>query len=164
MGEAAEAVLNGPMLLPVPDGPPAGATAARTGQTARVVTGTVLFVAGFAGVFTAYGALFGGLGGVLVEQAAAIMRVLGVVTIVLGLALGGWLPGLDGGRSSGGALCTFAHADHHLGVAREGLQLANRRARFGIRPLGTVDNHRCQTRQAQNQRPDLAKHPRPPVT
>lgn len=82
--------------LPVAGGvEPSGTTLVRTRQTGRVMLGTVLFIAGFTAVFVSYGALFGGLGGVLVDYADLITRVLGVVTIVLGLAFGGWLPGLD---------------------------------------------------------------------
>jgi cytochrome c-type biogenesis protein len=76
-------------------GEASGTTLVRTRQTGRVLVGTVLFVAGFTLVFVSYGALFGGLGGVLLDHADLITRVLGVVTILLGLAFGGWLPGLD---------------------------------------------------------------------
>jgi cytochrome c-type biogenesis protein len=58
----------------------------------------VLFVAGFSAVFVSYGALFGGLGGLLLEYQQPVTRVLGVLTIVLGLAFAGWLPGLDRDR------------------------------------------------------------------
>lgn len=75
-----------------------GSTLVRTRQTSRVLTGTVLFVAGFTVVFVSYGALFGGLGSLLVEYSQPITRVLGVVTILVGLAFGGWLPGLDADR------------------------------------------------------------------
>ncbi|WP_084956047.1 cytochrome c biogenesis CcdA family protein [Thermoactinospora rubra] len=60
----------------------------------RLVLGTVLFVLGFAAVFVAGGALFGGLGSVLYGSADVITRVIGVVTIVLGLAFLGLVPGL----------------------------------------------------------------------
>ncbi|MEU0563991.1 cytochrome c biogenesis protein CcdA [Nonomuraea sp. NPDC005983] len=60
----------------------------------RLVLGAVLFVAGFAAVFVLSGALFGGLGSVLLGHAEVITRVLGVVTILLGLAFLGVLPGL----------------------------------------------------------------------
>lgn len=49
-------------------------------------------MAGFAAaVFTFYGALFGALGALLMEQQALIVRVLGAVTIVSGLMLTGLL-------------------------------------------------------------------------
>jgi cytochrome c-type biogenesis protein len=65
------------------------------GRRGRVLTGTLLFVAGFTAVFVSYGALFGGLGSVLVQHAEVITRALGVVTIGLGLLFAGWLPGLS---------------------------------------------------------------------
>jgi cytochrome c-type biogenesis protein len=60
----------------------------------RLVLGSLLFVAGFAVVFVAGGVLFGGLGSVLLGNAEVITRVLGVLTILLGLAFLGVLPGL----------------------------------------------------------------------
>ncbi|GGO69939.1 cytochrome c biogenesis CcdA family protein [Nonomuraea cavernae] len=60
----------------------------------RLVLGTTLFVAGFAVVFVLSGALFGGLGSVMLGNAEIITRVLGVLTILLGLAFLGVLPGL----------------------------------------------------------------------
>ncbi|MFF0867775.1 cytochrome c biogenesis CcdA family protein [Nonomuraea sp. NPDC003560] len=60
----------------------------------RLVLGTVLFVAGFALVFVLSGALFGGLGSIMLGNAQVITRVLGVLTILLGLAFLGVLPGL----------------------------------------------------------------------
>jgi cytochrome c-type biogenesis protein len=55
------------------------------------VTGTALFVLGFAAVFTSYGALFGSVGSKLIVHQDAILRVLGGVTIVLGLTFAGAL-------------------------------------------------------------------------
>ncbi|TYB53754.1 cytochrome c biogenesis protein CcdA [Nonomuraea sp. PA05] len=60
----------------------------------RLVLGTSLFVAGFGLVFLLSGALFGSIGYVLLGNAEVITRVLGVLTIVLGLAFLGVLPGL----------------------------------------------------------------------
>lgn len=60
----------------------------------RLVLGTVLFVAGFAVVFVLSGALFGGLGAAMLGHADVITRVIGVLTILLGLAFLGLLPGL----------------------------------------------------------------------
>ncbi|TDD21063.1 cytochrome c biogenesis CcdA family protein [Nonomuraea diastatica] len=60
----------------------------------RLVLGTVLFVAGFGLVFVLSGALFGGLGSVMLGNAEIITRVLGVLTILLGLAFLGVIPGL----------------------------------------------------------------------
>ncbi|WP_101786381.1 cytochrome c biogenesis CcdA family protein [Nonomuraea indica] len=60
----------------------------------RLVLGTVLFVAGFAVVFVLSGALFGGLGAAMLGYADVITRLIGVLTILLGLAFLGVLPGL----------------------------------------------------------------------
>ena len=59
-----------------------------------MVTGALLFVLGFTAVFVSFGALFGGLGRLLLEWAPLLTRLMGVVTIIMGLAfLGGlhWL-------------------------------------------------------------------------
>lgn len=63
--------------------------ARRSGR--RTMLGAVLFVLGFAAVFTSYGALFGALGGLLIEHQEALVRALGVVTIIFGLVFGGLL-------------------------------------------------------------------------
>jgi cytochrome c-type biogenesis protein len=59
----------------------------------RVLAGTGLFVLGFTAVFVSYGALFGGLGVWLLGHTVAIQRVLGAVTIVMGLVFMGLVPG-----------------------------------------------------------------------
>jgi cytochrome c-type biogenesis protein len=64
-----------------------------TARRGRVLAGTLLFVLGFTAVFVSLGALFGGLGGWLIEHTVTIQRVLGVITIVMGLAFMGVLPG-----------------------------------------------------------------------
>ncbi|GAA3109577.1 cytochrome c biogenesis CcdA family protein [Streptosporangium carneum] len=61
----------------------------------RMVAGITLFILGFAVVFMAGGALFGGLGSALLGNVEIITRVLGVLTVVLGLAFMGLLPGLQ---------------------------------------------------------------------
>lgn len=55
----------------------------------RVVAGALLFVAGFTLVFVAYGAAFGSLGTALRRHERGIEQVLGVVTILMGLAFAG---------------------------------------------------------------------------
>jgi cytochrome c-type biogenesis protein len=65
------------------------------GKRGRVLLGSVLFVLGFSIVFISYGALFGGVGSLLLEYAEIINRVLGVVVIVMGLAFMGVIPGLQ---------------------------------------------------------------------
>jgi len=59
----------------------------------RVLAGTILFVLGFAAVFVSFGAAFGYVGSHLVEHTDAVDRVLGVITILLGLSFLGLLPG-----------------------------------------------------------------------
>jgi len=55
------------------------------------LAGGTLFVLGFAAVFTSYGALFGGVGALLVTYRDLLIRVLGALTIVLGLLFMGVL-------------------------------------------------------------------------
>jgi cytochrome c-type biogenesis protein len=63
----------------------------RSGQRrlGRVTLGTGLFVMGFTAVFVSYGAAFGGLGRWLTVHQVGVSRILGVVTIVMGLAFAG---------------------------------------------------------------------------
>ncbi len=58
----------------------------------RMVAGALLFVLGFTLVFTSFGAAFGGLGRVLLDQQRVITIVLGAITILMGLAFLGWIP------------------------------------------------------------------------
>ena len=85
-------------------GPPSGSATVRdrtqdfaptTVRRGRVLLGSVLFVLGFSAVFVTGGVLFGGLGSLLVEHKTVVDRVLGVVTIALGLVFMGVLPGLQ---------------------------------------------------------------------
>jgi cytochrome c-type biogenesis protein len=64
-------------------------------RRSRVLTGSVLFVLGFSAVFVTGGALFGGLGGYLIEYSSVIERVLGALTVVLGLVFLGLIPGMQ---------------------------------------------------------------------
>ena len=57
----------------------------------RTIWGASLFVAGFTAVFTSYGVLFGTLGGWLLAYQDLVVRVLGIVTITLGLMFMGVL-------------------------------------------------------------------------
>ena len=66
-------------------------TKPRVRRPSRTVTGTLLFVLGFAAVFTAYGAAFGAAGALLVTHQGTIIKVLGVFTIVLGVVFTGAL-------------------------------------------------------------------------
>jgi len=58
----------------------------------RMLTGSLLFVAGFTTVFVLLGFAAGALGGWLVEWSDQLAFVLGVLMILLGLAFAGWLP------------------------------------------------------------------------
>lgn len=72
-----------------------GADLAAGGHRGRTLAGSALFVAGFSAVVVSAGALFGGVGYLLQVYADPINRVLGVVTIVLGLAFLGVVPWLQ---------------------------------------------------------------------
>jgi cytochrome c-type biogenesis protein len=58
----------------------------------RVFIGSLLFVLGFSVLFISYGALFGGIGSRISTNEEAITRVLGVITILLGLIFMGRFP------------------------------------------------------------------------
>jgi cytochrome c-type biogenesis protein len=64
-------------------------TVAASPPRARVLAGTVLFVVGFSVVFVAYGAALGGLGHLVTGHARLVTRVLGGLTILLGLLFAG---------------------------------------------------------------------------
>jgi len=89
-----------PTPSPVPAQPtgsdPPGTEAARTDRPrpatavrGRVVAGAALFVLGFTAVFVSYGVLFGSLGDGLRRHQRGVEQVLGLLTIVLGLAFAG---------------------------------------------------------------------------
>ncbi|GAA0333840.1 cytochrome c biogenesis protein CcdA [Actinoallomurus spadix] len=61
----------------------------------RLVLGVALFVLGFTVVFVSAGLAFGGFGALLQRHADVITKVLGGVTILLGLAFMGFIPGLQ---------------------------------------------------------------------
>ena len=63
-----------------------------TRRRGRMLAGSGLFVLGLALVFVSGGVLVGSVGKVLVEYQTTITRVLGVVTIVLGLIFAGLIP------------------------------------------------------------------------
>lgn len=70
-------------------------TAARQHAQRRMLAGAALFVAGFSFVFVTAGTLFGTLGSTLTEHQRQLQIVLGVVTIVLGIAFLGFIPALQ---------------------------------------------------------------------
>jgi cytochrome c-type biogenesis protein len=101
---SAPAVASAPDVASVPaaasapaaeGGGPSVAVAARPvapavpAPRARVVAGTALFVLGFSVVFVAYGAALGGLGHLLTGHARLLTRILGGLTILLGLLFAG---------------------------------------------------------------------------
>jgi len=61
----------------------------------RLLAGTLLFVLGFSVVFVSYGALFGSIGFKLLEYQRPLSVVLGVITVLLGLAFMGFVPFLQ---------------------------------------------------------------------
>jgi cytochrome c-type biogenesis protein len=71
------------------------AVAVRTDERSprgRMVLGAALFVLGFTAVFVTISTAFGGLGRLLLQYNDEITRVLGVVTVLVGLGFLGWLP------------------------------------------------------------------------
>ena len=98
------ASVTGQTGSPVTTAPPStGAAASAAPATAapprsdrrRLLLGSLLFVAGFSAVFVSFGALFGGLGRLLLEWAPVLTRIAGVVTILMGLAFLGARPWLQ---------------------------------------------------------------------
>ncbi len=81
-----------PGYLSYATGMAAGEIAEGRGSRGRVLAGTLGFVAGFALVFVATGALIGSLGGLLLTWRRPITIVVGLLTIALGLLFAGWLP------------------------------------------------------------------------
>jgi cytochrome c-type biogenesis protein len=61
----------------------------------RLLLGVALFVLGFTVVFVSAGLAFGGFGALLQRHTTVLTRVLGAVTIILGLAFMGFIPGLQ---------------------------------------------------------------------
>ncbi len=81
---SAVAVAAPPVAAPRVAAPPVAAP-----PRARVVAGTALFVLGFSVVFVAYGAALGGLGHLLTGHVRLLTRILGGLTILLGLLFAG---------------------------------------------------------------------------
>ncbi|MEV0532332.1 cytochrome c biogenesis protein CcdA [Kitasatospora sp. NPDC050463] len=68
---------------------------ARGARRGRMLAGALLFILGFTAVFVSGGALFGYFGSTLQEHKRVISIVLGSLTIVMGLAFMGLVPGLS---------------------------------------------------------------------
>ena len=74
----------------------ARATAQRTSVSrSRAVWGSMIFVSGFSVVFISYGALFGGIGQLLLEYQRTIQMVMGIVVVILGLGFLGAIPAIQ---------------------------------------------------------------------
>jgi|SRR5690606_4775407 len=114
LSDVAEMVTAGPLLLAAPIALAAGAItfaspcclplvpgylsyvtgmagADATAGRRRAVLGTALFVLGFSALFATYGAAFGGLSALLLAYQDVATRVLGLLTILLGLLFMGVL-------------------------------------------------------------------------
>ncbi|MEV4994089.1 cytochrome c biogenesis protein CcdA [Streptomyces niveus] len=61
----------------------------------RILAGSLLFLAGFTAVFVSFGAAFGYAGNALLEHQDLLIRVLGGLTILMGLSFMGVLPGVS---------------------------------------------------------------------
>lgn len=70
-----------------------GGTDLADARRGRMLAGAFLFILGFSAVFVSTGALFGYFGNTLEEHKTLISRVLGGLTILLGLSFMGVLPG-----------------------------------------------------------------------
>ncbi|MET8697513.1 MULTISPECIES: cytochrome c biogenesis protein CcdA [unclassified Kitasatospora] len=68
---------------------------ARGARRGRMLAGALLFILGFTAVFVSGGALFGFFGDTLQEHKRIISIVLGSVTVLMGLAFMGLVPGLS---------------------------------------------------------------------
>ncbi|MGW4804668.1 cytochrome c biogenesis CcdA family protein [Kitasatospora sp. NPDC004272] len=66
---------------------------ARGARRGRMLAGSLLFVLGFAAVFVSGGALFGSFGQTLQDHKRIISIVMGLLTVLMGLAFMGLLPG-----------------------------------------------------------------------
>ena len=89
------ATVGGPGRSRGPGASRAQASAAPSADRGRVVLGVSLFIAGFTFVFVSIGVLFGTVGSFLVRWEDILMRVLGVVVILMGLAFLGAMPFLQ---------------------------------------------------------------------
>ncbi len=75
-----------PRSTTAPSPPPVG--------RGRVLAGSLLFIAGFSAVFVSFGALFGGLGRLLLEWSPVLTRIAGGLVIGMGLSFLGAIPWL----------------------------------------------------------------------
>lgn len=61
----------------------------------RLLLGVLGFICGFSVIFILYGGLIGGVGGLLREHQDTLVRIMGVLVIIMGLAFAGALPFLQ---------------------------------------------------------------------
>lgn len=93
---ATPSAVTTPSAVPIPGGDTQSvAVGGATGERRPLLLGVTLFVAGFSAVFVAFGALAGSLGAALWQWQEPVSRVLGGVTVLLGLAFLGVLPFLQ---------------------------------------------------------------------
>lgn len=90
---ARTAIGGGGALLTVPP-TVTGRTGRRSAPRGQVLLGSVLFVLGFSAVFVSKGALFDGIGALLLVHQRLVELVLDAVTVLLGLSFAGVVPGL----------------------------------------------------------------------
>ncbi|MFI9269386.1 cytochrome c biogenesis CcdA family protein [Kitasatospora sp. NPDC052896] len=122
LGENNQTVVSGPLLLAIPVAVAAGLVSffspcvlplvpgylsyvtgfsaadladARGARRGRMLLGSALFVLGFTAVFVSGGALFGFFGQTLREYSHTINLVMGALTILMGLAFMGLMPGFS---------------------------------------------------------------------
>jgi cytochrome c-type biogenesis protein len=85
------AITEGPAVAAEPAGAAGPAVAVPVPGRGRVVLGTALFVLGFSVLYTSYGLAFGEFGRAVESHQDLVTRVLGAVTVVLGLLFTGLL-------------------------------------------------------------------------
>ena len=95
VGSDLDAALGDEPGRPENSGGVAVATRTRSAQKGRVLAGTVLFVVGFAVVFTLLATLVANIGIALKTHERALNIVLGVLVILLGVAFLGLIPGMQ---------------------------------------------------------------------
>lgn len=112
-------------------------------QRRRVLAGTVLFMLGFAAIFTALGATASVVGGFLLDRITIINRVAGAFVIVMGVAflLTVWTKRLVAAQDAGGARGRLASGGLVLAriVGQErGLHMRSSAGVLGAFPLGAA--------------------------
>ena len=112
-------------------------------QRKRVLAGTLLFMLGFAVIFTALGATASAVGGFLLDRFTIVERVSGVFVIAMGVAflVTVFVPRLTAAAGSSGAGGAFARGGLRVAriVGRErGLEARPKAGLLGAMPLGAA--------------------------